>query len=252
MNSDPGRALPFALPTRPPVTRIRQVDAAALLRPTGPRTQPMAGFDHKYVDVVDYIVRITHEIWVERAIGRIYETYAPACTIYSASGVVRSVEEVIASTVITLDAFPDGEAHHLNVAWSGDEQDFYTSHLGWSRSTNRGPTGYGPATNAHVGLFFVADCVSRENMIHTEWLARDNGALARQLGFDLHECARRVAERIPRDLLISAAPPRLFGCAAPRAYEGPRDTLEGFFEHHSTTSGTCDASIICPNITIRA
>jgi len=232
MNSDPGRALPFALPTRPPVTRIRQVDAAALLHPTGPRTQPMAGFDPEYVDVVDYIVRITHEIWVERAIGRVYKTYAPACTMYSASGVVRSVEEVVASTIITLDAFPDGEAHHLNVAWSGDERDFYTSHLGWSRSTNRGPTGYGPATNARVGLFFIADCVTRGNMIHTEWLARDNGALVRQLGFDLHECARRVAEAIPRDLLISAPPPRLVGGVAPRPYEGPRDTLKGFFAHH--------------------
>ena len=223
--------LPFALPERPRVTRIRQVDAAAMLAPQGPRTQPMAGFDGKYVDIVDYIVRITHEIWVDRAIGRIYETYAPACTIYSASGVVRSVEEVIASTVVTLDAFPDGEQHHLNVAWSGDEQDFYTSHLGWSRSTNRGPTVYGPATNARVGLFFVADCVSRANLIHTEWLARDNGALVRQLGFDLHECAARIAEIMPRDLL-PAAPKRLPGGAAPRGYEGPRDTLGGFFAHH--------------------
>ena len=226
------RRLPFALPERPSVTRIRQVDAATLLNPKGPRTQPMAGFDAKYVDIVDYVVRITHEIWVDRAVGRIYDTYAPACAIHTASGVVRSVEEVVASTVITLDAFPDGEAHHLNVAWSGDERDFYTSHLGWSRSTNRGPTVYGPATNARVGLFFIADCVSRANLIHTEWLARDNGALVRQLGFDLQECAARIAEGVPRDLLVAAPPTRLTDGAAPRAYDGPRDTLDGFFEHH--------------------
>ena len=223
--TDVKRALPFAIPERPAVTRIRQIDAAALVAPSGPRTQPMAGFEDQYVDIVDYIVRITYEIWVDRAVGRIYETYAPACTIHTASGVVCSVEEVVASTVITLDAFPDGEAHHLNVAWSGDERDFYTSHLGWSRSTNRGPTAYGPATNARVGLFFVADCVSRDNLIHTEWLARDNGTLVRQLGFDLHECAARIAETIPPDLLVSAP-------QTSRTYEGPRDTVEGYFAHH--------------------
>jgi len=226
------RRLPFALPERPLVTRIRQVDAGALLHPTGPRTQPMAGFDDTYVDIVDYIVRITHEIWVDCAVGRIYETYAPACAIHTASGVVRSVEEIVASTVITLDSFPDGEVHHLNVAWFGDERDFYTSHLGWSRSTNCGPTAYGPATNARVGLFFVADCVSRGNMIHTEWLARDNGALVRQLGFDLQETAARIAEVVPRDLLLAAPPTRLTGGAALRPYEGPRDTPAGYFVHH--------------------
>ena len=35
--------LPFALPSRPPVTRIRKCDVADLRSPGGPRTQPMRG-----------------------------------------------------------------------------------------------------------------------------------------------------------------------------------------------------------------
>ena len=123
--------LPFTLPERPPVTRIRQRDTAELRVPSGERTQPMAGFEDDFTDIVDYIVRITEQIWVDRAVGRIYDTYDASCVVYSATGVVRSVEEVVASTVAGIHAAPDGESHHLNVAWSGDEeQGFYTSHLG--------------------------------------------------------------------------------------------------------------------------
>jgi predicted ester cyclase len=222
--------LPFRLPERPPVTRIRKRDAAELRRPAGPRTQPMAGFDDTYVDIVDYIVRITEEIWVDRAIGRIYETYDHACTVYSHYGVVRSVEEVIASTVATLNGFPDGEAHHLNVAWSGDEtESFYTAHLGFSRSTNLGRSAYGNATGRRVGLRFAADCVSRENKIHTEWLVRDNGALVRQLGLDIDEVARSIADVPTRERFVISPDTPLVGQSPREPYAGPRDTVDGYF-----------------------
>ena len=172
--------LPFVLPDRPAVTQIRQCDARDLVHPTGKRTQPMAGFEDKFVDIVDYVVRITDEIWMDHAIGRIYDTYDASCTIYSSYGVVRSIEEVIAGTVTTLNAFPDGEIHHLNVAWGGDETaDYYTSHLGHSRSTNMGRTGWGPATGRRASIRFAADCISRDSLIHAEWLVRDNGAQVR-------------------------------------------------------------------------
>jgi hypothetical protein len=114
--------LPFALPERPPVTRIRQPDAADPPPPVArPRTQPMAGFEPQFTDIVDYIVRITDEIWVDRAVGRIYDTYDAGCTIYSSYGVARGVEAVVAATVTTLHGFADRTMHHVNVAWSGDE-----------------------------------------------------------------------------------------------------------------------------------
>jgi predicted ester cyclase len=227
------RNLPFTLPERPPVTRIRQRDTAELTRSSGIRTQAMAGFEDDFTDIVDYIVRITEQIWVERAVGRIYDTYDANCTVYTTNGIVRSVEEVIASTTIGIHGGPDGESHHLNVAWSGDEtQGFYTSHLGYARSTNIGASPYGPATGKRLGRFFVADCVSRGNLIHTEWLVRDNGASVRQMGFDLHETAQRLAEGPLLEQLVVSVPTRLQGQVPRKGYDGPTDTVEGWVARH--------------------
>ena len=66
--------LPFKLPPRPSITRVRQVDPQKLRAAKPARLQPMAGFDEGYADIVDFIVRITEEIWVDRAVGRIYDT----------------------------------------------------------------------------------------------------------------------------------------------------------------------------------
>jgi predicted ester cyclase len=224
--------LPFALPERPPVTQIRKRDTNELLTPTGKRTQPMAGFEDHFTDIVDYIVRITDEIWMDRAVGRIYDTYDASCTIYSPYGVVRSVEEVISGTISTLNSFPDGEIHHLNVAWSGDENEgFYTSHLGHSRSTNVGRSGYGPATGRRASIRFAADCVSKDNRIHTEWLVRDAGAQVRQLGFDIHDVAQRFAENPMLESPMLSPETRLVGQAPRQKLDLPTDTMDGWMRH---------------------
>lgn len=221
--------LPFKLPERPPVTRLRHRDARELLDGSTIVTQPMRGFEPRFTDIVDYIVRITDEIWMNRAVGYIYDTYDASCVVYSSYGVVRSVEEVIASTVSTLNAYPDGEIHHLNVAWSGDEDTgFYTSHLGHSRSTNVGRTGYGPATGRRTSLRFVADCVSKDNRIHTEWLVRDAGAAVRQLGFDLHDVARRFAAGPTAECWMVSPETRLEGQAARRRLDVDRSSVDGW------------------------
>ena len=226
------RALPFRLPERAVVTRIRQRDRAALRAEPGPRTQEMRGFEPQFPDIVDYIVRITEEIWTDRAVGRIYDTYDRDCTVYSSYGVARSVEEIVASTIAGLHGFPDGEIHHLNVAWDGDDSDFTTSHLGFSRSTNLGPSQFGPATGKRVGIRFVADCVSRDNRIHTEWLVRDNGALVRQLGLDLQDAARALAETASSEAFAVAAPVRPSDRGLPLPYDGPRGTVDAFVRQH--------------------
>ena len=224
--------IPFTLPARPSVTRIRQADPRRLEAPAGKRTQPMRGFEDRFVDIVDYIVRITDEIWIDRGVGYIYETYDHSCTIYSCYGVVRSVEEVIAGTVQTLNAFPDGEIRHLSVAWAGDEREgFYTSHLGHSRSTNVGRTGFGPATGRRVSVRFAADCVSRNNRIFTEWLVRDNGALVRQLGFDVHDVARRIAATPTAETYVVSPEMRTEGQAPRTSLDRRADTLDGWARH---------------------
>jgi hypothetical protein len=224
---------PFVLPERPPVTRVRHVRTADLLRPAGPRTQQLSGFEDDFVDIVDYIIRITHQIWVDRGVGRIYDTYDANCVVYSTLGTIRSVEEVVAATLQSLSGAAEGESHHLNVAWSGDDKEgFYTSHLGYARGTNTSATMFGPATGRPTGRFFVADCVSRDNRIHTEWLMRDNGAAVRQMGFDPHEVARRLATNPALETPAVAVPARLEGQAVRPPYDGPTDTPEGWAAAH--------------------
>ena len=214
--------LPFVVPRRPAVRQVRQPTFTPTIR-----AQPMRGFDATYTDIVDYIVRITDEIWRDRAIGRIYETYDAVCMVLSSYGVVRAADDIVASTVASLNAFPDGTTEHVNVAWSGDENDFYTSHLGIGRSTNLGQSAYGPATGRYVVQRFVADCVSRDNRIHTEWLVRDAGAQVRQLGLDPDTIARQIAAAPAVELPVFAA-----AIAPPR---GPLDlpvtTVDGWIRH---------------------
>lgn len=224
---------PFDLPERPPVTRIRHVRTADLLRPGGARTQPLAGFEDQFVDIVDYIVRITHRIWVDRAVGYIYETYDPDCVVYSALGTIRSVEDVVANTLQSIASSGHGESHHLNVAWSGDEDEgFYTSHLGFAYATNTGPTMFGPATGRRTGRFFVADCITSANRIHTEWLMRDNGAAVRQMGFDPHDVARRLAAAPAAEQPTLAVPGRCAGHFTGGPAGGPENTPRGWIEQH--------------------
>lgn len=217
---------PFPLPARPPVRRIRKVDASAPR--AAERTQPMRGFDPRYTDIVDYIIEITEEIWSDRAIGRIYDTYDAACTVYSSYGTGRSVEEVVVGTLATLNAYPEYDTQHLNVAWSGDEDaGFYTSHLGFARATNLGRSVWGPATGKRTARFFVADCISKDNRIHTEWLVRDSGAAVRQLGFDIHPLARELADQ--GQGRITTAPATLASQMPPRTrLDEPTDTAIGW------------------------
>ena len=187
--------LPFALPERPPVTRLRGRSVAGIRASAGPRNQALPGFEPKWRDIVHYIVGITEEIWSDLAVERIRATYAEDCVIHTSTGTTRGIERVIAGTVQSIWAFTDFSTEHLNVAWDVvDGGDFYTSHLGFARSVNTGATAYGPATDAPLARHFVADCVSRENKIHTEWLARDNMTGLKQMALDPVTVARELAQ----------------------------------------------------------
>jgi len=202
--------LPFELPERPEVRCIRKTGEA----PARQRTQPMAGFEDRFTDIVDYIVRITDEIWQDRAVGYIRDTYDANCAVYTSYGVVRGAETVVRNTIAGIAAAPDGDTNHLNVAWSGDEeQGFYTAHLGFGFATNSAPSDYGPAIGRRYALRFAADCISAANKIHTEWLVRDNGAMVRQIGLDLDAVAQLVAAKpIAEPYRVDAIPP---GAARP-------------------------------------
>ncbi|SDO04806.1 ester cyclase [Alkalicoccus daliensis] len=170
------------------------------------KKQSMEGFGD-YHNIIDYIVKITRQIWKEKDIGLIYDTYSYGVQIHR--GLINShgVNEVIAGTLQTLQAFPDRTGLGWSVVWSGNDKDgFFTSHRGRSVATNLGDTLYGPATGKRVVFRTTADCLIHENKIYEEWLVMDTYHLVQQLGFDPVEIAKRLAKQTEK-----LAPPLKFG-----------------------------------------
>ncbi len=222
----------FRIAPRPQVTQVRHATEQDMLAASTRGDRDLDGFPPEYADIVDYIVRITRRIWVDGAIGLIYDTYDPSCVVYTASDVVRGVDLVVEGTITSMAVSPDLDNHFLNVAWSGNAREgFYTSHLGFGTGLSVGESAYGAATGRSATIRFCADCISLNGRIHTEWLARDNGALVRQLGIDLHDAARRVAATAPRELYIRGWPTRLDGQTPPQVLDLARVTLEEHLRH---------------------
>lgn len=179
-----------------PGAPIRQTDFDKLNAPGTERRQSLRGFDADYVDIVDYIIRCTHKIWDERAVGLIYTHYSHHSKMHTPAGLVYGREDVVASTIQFLAAFPDRQGIAEDVIWTGDdEKGFFTSHLVFGQGTNTGYTVWGPPTGRKVFYRTIAECAILENRIYEEWLIRDTMALVLQLGFDPHEIARRMAAR---------------------------------------------------------
>ncbi len=158
----------------------------------GERRMSMRGFDPQYTDIVDYIIRITHKIWEEKAVGYIYDTYQHNAVVHTSDGDVHGAEAVVASTIQFLAAFPDRKLYGDDVIWAGSEDEgFHTSHLITSVGHNTGWSSYGPPTGRKAVWRAIGNCVSKNNMIFEEWLLRDETSLIRQLGYDVYEVAER-------------------------------------------------------------
>ncbi|WP_102126504.1 ester cyclase [Deinococcus planocerae] len=196
MSDDP--AAPFDFGDHPDLTAFM---AAA---DTG-RRQDLTGFDPDYVDIVDYIVRCTHKIWEERAVGLIYTHYAHNATMHSSQGDLYGAEAVVRATLRRQAAFSDYRSYADDVIWTGNARDgFYTSHRIMTLGVNTGHTDFGPPTGRRIGRWVVADCRIRDNRIFEEWIVSDLGAELRQLGYDPLELARRSAPLRPRPAAESA------------------------------------------------
>ncbi|RME63213.1 MAG: hypothetical protein D6782_10720, partial [Alphaproteobacteria bacterium] len=222
--------------TERPVTDVATTPLEVLLDPAPGRRMAMKGFDPEFVDIADYIIRITDRIWHQKRVEDCRKYYAPDALIHTLAGDVKGVQAVIDGTHQTLHSFPDRYLNPDNVVWSGNETDgFYSSHRLTSLMTNLGDTAFGPATGKRLRVPAIADCVVRENRIVEEWLVRDNMGLVRQLGFDIGEavageCARSAAQADAvraRDAGV-AAQVRATACAWDGALPAPEETAHGF------------------------
>jgi len=178
------------------VDDVKRTDMAKLMNPGTVRQQSLAGFDADYVDIVHYIVKCTHRIWEEMAVGLIYTHYLHSVKIHGADGWYLGRDRVVGDTIQKLSAFPDRRTLAESVVWTGNDRDgFYTSHIAYSVEHNTGHSVYGPPTGRKVMRAAIALCFIKANLICEEWVLLDDLAVIRQLGLDRAETVARFALR---------------------------------------------------------
>jgi len=203
-------------------------------RPEGLVAQPMNGFEATYVNIIDYIVRITHRIWEEKDIGYIYDTYSHDCNVWDDLGLQFGRDKIVADTVHTNNAFPDIRLVADEVIWAGNEDvGFHTSHRVRILGNNTGYSRFGAPTGKNIQLWCIANCVSRANEIFHEHVIYDTAGMIQQLGLDVFDVARRMVEAdndlaLPPNFMASE-PERTVGQGKPQTIEipgHPRDDIE--------------------------
>jgi predicted ester cyclase len=199
-----------------------------LLNPGTERVQRMRGFEDTYVDIIDYIVRITHRIWEEKQIGYIYDTYRHNSRVTDDAGLQYGRDKIVADTIYTVNAFPDIRLYADEIIWAGDDEvGFYTSHRTVIIGHNTGYSKFGPPTGKKVVLWCVANCTALENEIFEEWVLYNSSSMIKQLGFDLREKAREFGNQAGSlgDMSFGE-PERLLGQGKPAHLPPP--TAKGF------------------------
>jgi hypothetical protein len=188
--------------------------------PQGQTAQSMQGFEKTYVNIVDYIVRITHRIWEEKDIGYIYDTYSHDCAVWDDLGLQYGRDKIVADTLQLNNAFPNIRIVADEVIWAGDDKvGFHTSHRTQIFGTNTGYSRYGAPTGRRVQFWCMANCVVRDNEIFLEHVVYDTVGLLQQIGIDATLAAKGVAlsaatNRLPPNFLASDAK-RLKGQSKP-------------------------------------
>lgn len=186
-------------------------------RPEHLKSQPMRGFEEEYVNIIDYIVRITHRIWEEGDIGYIYDTYSHDCNVWDADlGLGVGRDRVVAGTARTLNAYPDMRILGDEVIWAGDENvGFHSSHRSYITGTNTGFSAFGAPTNRPVRFMCIANCVMVENEIFYEHVMHNTASLIQQLGLNVFDVAREMVDKHGETVLA-----RDFGASEPYRLPG--------------------------------
>ena len=185
-------------------------------------TTALPGFDAEFTSLDDYIRVITARIWEGRQVDAIYRYYSADCAVITPGGTSQGVDTVVRGTLETLQQFPDRRLLCEDIVSAGDAaHGFLSSHRIASTMTHRGSGAFGSATGKPVQVRTVADCVCADNRIVHEWLVRDQGAIALQLG--------STPQALAQLWLASKGAPALPLCQppAPAAWQDPMHTTPG-------------------------
>jgi predicted ester cyclase len=153
------------------------------------------GFSQEYATLTDYILGITYRIWEEKSVGLIRRYYGKDCVMLTQGGWVKGVEAVVSGTLETLHQFPDRQLYGEDVVWAdhGPKRGLLSSHRILTNGTHRGDGLFGPPTGRTFTIRAIADCLVVGDAITEEWLVRDTGGIAAQLGLDPREMGFRLA-----------------------------------------------------------
>ncbi len=174
------------------------------------QTASLRGFATEFRDLDHYIRVITDRIWEGRRIDDIRTYYSDPCIVDTPAAVSTSVQEVIDGTRATLAMFPDRRLLAEDILQSGDDQGgFLSSHRIISTMTHRGAGVFGPASGRRVHARTIADCVCKNNQVVHEWLVRDQGAIAQQIGLEPRALAQTwLNQRGGWHKPVAGAPPQ--------------------------------------------
>ena len=151
----------------------------------------MKGFDKKYKNFPDYILKITKQIWEGKDVDSIGEFYTKDIPVRSPFGITYGNNPVIEATYNTLREFPNRQLMGEDVIWNGnDDNGYHSSHRILSKGTHLGDGFYGKPTGKDIYYRVIADCACKDNQVYDEWIVRDQGAMVRQIGYTPKEFAQ--------------------------------------------------------------
>ena len=156
----------------------------------------MKGFDKKYVDFPDYILKITKQIWEGKDVESIGKFYTDNIPVRSPFGITYGNKPVIEATYNTLKEFPNRQLLGEDVIWNGnDDIGYHSSHRILSKGTHLGDGFYGKPTGKDIYYRVIADCACKDNQVYDEWIVRDQGAMVRQIGHSPKEFAQIMIDK---------------------------------------------------------
>ena len=156
----------------------------------------MKGFDKKYVDFPDYILKITKQIWEGKDVESIGKFYTDNIPVRSPFGITYGNKPVIEATYNTLKEFPNRQLLGEDVIWNGnDDIGYHSSHRILSKGTHLGDGFYGKPTGKDIFYRVIADCACKDNQVYDEWIVRDQGAMVRQIGYSPKEFAQIMIDK---------------------------------------------------------
>ena len=151
----------------------------------------MKGFNKKYKNFPDYILKITKQIWEGKDVESIGEFYTKNIPVRSPFGITYGNKPVIEATYNTLKEFPNRQLMGEDVIWNGnDNNGYHSSHRILSKGTHLGDGFYGKPTGKDIYYRVIADCACKDNQVYDEWIVRDQGAMVRQIGYTPKEFAQ--------------------------------------------------------------